>query len=159
MGRAAKPGETASGDARDRVSLWIVTTSLDLVHTIVTPEPRPLAAAALRLRGKPGRPRKGTGWAQSNDGSRVNGGVQGSGSDSQSGRPTALTERRLLDVAQAAAYLGGLGEDTVRELDASGVLTAARVVIPANKTGRPMRKVLFDRQALDRLVDGWRTPA
>jgi hypothetical protein len=60
-------------------------------------------------------------------------------------------------VALAAAYLGGLGEDTVRELDASGVLTPARVVIPIN--GRPMRKVLFDRAVLDRLVDGWRTPA
>jgi hypothetical protein len=65
---------------------------------------------------------------------------------------------RLLDVAATAAYLGGLGEDTVRELDASGVLTPARVKIPG-RDGQPMRKVLFDRLELDRLVAGWRTPA
>jgi hypothetical protein len=76
----------------------------------------------------------------------MNSGAEGSGQDSQSGRPTPLTERRLLDVAQTAAYLGGLGEDTVRVLDASSVLTAARVVITIK--GRAMRKVLFDRQAL-----------
>jgi hypothetical protein len=123
----------------------------------MTPEPLPLAAAALRLRGKPGRPRRGTIRAQADDGTRMNGGPEGSGQDSQSGRPTPLTERRLLDVAQTAAYLGGLGEDTVRELDASGVLTPARVVIPST-SGRPLRKVLFDRLVLDRLADGWRTP-
>ena len=58
----------------------------------------------------------------------------------------------------AAAYLGDLGEDTVRELDASGVLTPARVKIPG-RGGQPLRKVLFDRLELDRLVAGWRTPA
>jgi hypothetical protein len=117
-----------------------------------------LAAAAERLRGRPGRPRKGTGRAQASDESRVNSGSEGSGQDSESGRPTLLTERRLLDVAQTAAYLGDLAEDTVRELDASGVLTPARVVIPG-AGGRPLRKVVFDRVVLDRLADGWRTPA
>jgi hypothetical protein len=120
--------------------------------------PLPLAAASERLRGRPGRPRKGTTEAQATNGTRVNSEVLGSGQDSQSGRPTLLSERRLLDVAQTAAYLGGLGEDTVRELDASGVLTPARVTIPG-ASGRPMRKVLFDRLVLDRLADGWRTPA
>jgi hypothetical protein len=69
-----------------------------------------------------------------------------------------LTERRLLDVAMTAAYLGGLGEDTVRELDASGVLTPARVLIPG-QGGQTLRKVLFDRLVLDRLVGGWQAPA
>lgn len=55
-------------------------------------------------------------------------------------------------------YLGGLADDTVRELDASGVLTPARVKIPGPH-GEPLRKVLFDRLVLDRLVAGWRTPA
>lgn len=122
----------------------------------MTPE-LPLARAQHRL-GKPGRPRKGTAGAQPTNGTRVNGGAEGSGQDSESGRPTPLTERRLLDVAQTAAYLGGLGTDTVYELDASGVLTPARVVI-TGKSGKQLRKVLFDRLALDRLVDGWRTPA
>ena len=40
---------------------------------------------------------------------------------------------------------GGLGDDTVREMDASGVLTPARVRLPAG-TGRQLRKVLFDRE-------------
>jgi len=117
-----------------------------------------LAAAAERLRGRPGRPRKGTGGAQAPADTRVNSGSGGGAQDSQSGRPTLLTERRLLDVAQTAAYLGDLAEDTVRELLDRGVLTPARVVIPG-AGGRPMRKVLFDRLALDRLADGWRTPA
>src|SRR5882724_562331 len=113
----------------------------------MTPSPLPLAAAAERLRGRPGRPRKGTGRAQASEGTRVNGGPGGGGQDSQSGRPTPLTERRLLDVAQTAAYLGDLAEDTVRELLDRGVLTPARVVIPG-PGGRPLRKVLFDRLAL-----------
>ena len=117
----------------------------------------PLAAASVRLRGKPGRPRKGTAGAQPPDETRVNSGRDGSSQDSQSGRPS-LDERRLLDVTMAAAYLGDLGEDTVRELDASGVLTPARVKIPG-RGGQPLRKVLFDRLELDRLVAGWRTPA
>ena len=131
----------------------------------MTPEPLPLAAAALRLRGRPGRPRtlasveaQGTVEAHATAETRVNGGAQGSHHDSQSGRPTALTERRLLDVAMTAAYLGGLGEDTVRELDASGVLTPARVLIPGQR-GQALRKVLFDRLVLDRLVGGWKAPA
>lgn len=68
-----------------------------------------------------------------------------------------MTERRLLDVAMTAAYLS-LGEDTVRELDASGVLTPARVLIPGQR-GQALRKVLFDRLVLDRLVGGWKAPA
>lgn len=122
----------------------------------MTPE-LPLARAQRRL-GAPGRPRKGTAGAQGTPESRVNGGAQSSGQDSESGRLTPLTERRLLDVSMTADYLGGLGVDTVYELDASGVLSPARVVI-TGKGGKQLRKVLFDRAALDRLVDGWRTPA
>ena len=119
----------------------------------------PLAAASERLRGKPGRPRRGTERAQAGDGTRANSGLHDGNQDSQSGRRRVLlTERRLLDVASTASYLG-LGEDTVRELDASGVLTAARVKIPSGVGRPPMRRVLFDRLELDRLVSGWRTPA
>ena len=124
----------------------------------MTPAPLPLAAAAERLHGRPGRPRKGTGRAQSTDDTRANSGRDGGGQDSPSGRPVLLTERRLLDVAMTAAYLSLKDDDTVRELDASGVLTPARVLIPG-AGGRPLRKVLFDRLELDRLVAGWRAPA
>lgn len=67
-----------------------------------------------------------------------------------------MTERRLLDVPMLGAYLGGLGDDTVREMDASGVLTSARVRLPAGN-GRELRKVVYDRLEVDRLVAGWRT--
>ena len=108
----------------------------------------PLAAAAVRLRGEPGRPsRKGTGRAQDSAATRVNGGLPSGTHDSQSGRPTP----RLLSVEALAHYLD-LSPDTVRELDASGRLPGARVQVPG------LRRVLFDREAIDRLVVGWRTP-
>lgn len=132
---------------------------MDLATTnrLLVAEPQSLAAAAQRLRGKPGRPRKlGTGGAQAPADPRVNSGSGGGAQDSESGRP--LTERRLLDVPMLADYLGGLGDDTVREMDASGVLTPARVRLPAGN-GRELRKVLFDREVIDRMVAGWRTPA
>jgi hypothetical protein len=122
----------------------------------MTPPPLPLAAAAARLRGQPGRPRRGTGGAQGPHATRGNSGLERGGQDSQSGRP-GLTERRLLDVASTAAYLS-LSPDTVREPDVSGVLSPARVRIPA-PGGRTLARVLFDRAELDRLVAGWRAPA
>jgi len=122
-------------------------------------DPLPLAAAAQRLRGTPGRPRKqGTTEAHGPAQSRVNSGRRDSAHDSESGRRYAALPPRLLDVAATGAYLGGLADDTVRELDASGVLTPARVLIPS-RAGQPLRKVLFDRETLDRLVVGWRTPS
>ena len=107
----------------------------------------PLAAAAVRLRGEPGRPsRKGTGRAQDSAATRVNGGLPSGTHDSESGRPTP----RLLSVEALAHYLGDMSPDTVRELDASGRLPGARVQVPG------LRRVLFDRLELDRLVTGWR---
>ena len=123
---------------------------------MASPDPLPLAAAAVRLRGRPGRPRKGTFGAQPDHATRMNGAVVSGAQDSQSGWPTLAP--RLLDVPALAAYLGGLSTDTVRELDASGVLSSARVKIPG-RGGEPLRKVLFDRAAIDRLVGGWITPA
>src|SRR5437660_1073376 len=124
----------------------------------MTPSPLPLAAACERLRGKPGRPARGTVGAQDADGNRVNSGPRSGAQDSESGRPAPALPPRLLDVAATGAWLGGLADDTVRELDASGVLTPARVQIPG-PDGRPLRKVLFDVEVLARLIAGWRTPA
>lgn len=59
---------------------------------------------------------------------------------------------RLLDLHSAAAYLG-LSEWTVRDLEAAG--TVPRVRIPLANTGE-LRKLLFDRADLDRLIDGWK---
>ena len=59
---------------------------------------------------------------------------------------------RLLDLHTASAYLG-LSEWTVRDLEQSGVL--ARVRIPRPHAGE-LRKLLFDRTDLDRLIDAWK---
>ena len=59
---------------------------------------------------------------------------------------------RLLDLPTAAAYLG-LSPWTVRDLEAAGSL--ARVRIPLPNAGE-LRKLLFDRVDLDRLIEAWK---
>ena len=89
----------------------------------------PLAAAQCRL-GRPGRPRKPT------------------------HEPLAVTTcpPRLLDVDADAAYLG-VSSWTIRDLDAAGVLPRVRVPLP---NGGELRRLLFDRADLDRLIDVWK---
>ncbi len=60
---------------------------------------------------------------------------------------------RLLDIVQAARYLG-VSPWTIRSLEWSGVLP--RVPIPL-ADGRDLRKLLFDRTDLDRLIESWKT--
>jgi hypothetical protein len=59
---------------------------------------------------------------------------------------------RLLELDQTARYLG-VSPWTVRDLEASGVLR--RVSIPLGN-GRELRKLLFDREDLDRLIEAWK---
>jgi len=59
---------------------------------------------------------------------------------------------RLLDVDTAAAYLG-VSNWTIRDLDAAGVLPRVRVPLPS---GGELRRLLFDRADLDRLIDVWK---
>ena len=59
---------------------------------------------------------------------------------------------RLLDLHTAAAYLG-VSEWTVRDLEAAG--TVPRIRIPLPNAGE-VRKLLFDRSDLDRLIDTWK---
>jgi len=61
---------------------------------------------------------------------------------------------RLLDLAAAAAYLG-LSPWTVRDLEGAGTLRRVRVPLP---NGAELRKLLFDREDLDRLVEAWKEP-
>jgi hypothetical protein len=112
----------------------------------------PLAAASMRLRQKPGRPRKEiTGSITSDkasDGERVR----------DPSRRTGVYEAvgsippRLLDVRAAAAYLG-VSPWTIRDLEANGTLR--RVNVPSGP-GRALRKLLFDREDLDHLVEAWK---
>jgi hypothetical protein len=62
---------------------------------------------------------------------------------------------RLLDLQQTAQYLG-VSPWTIRDLEASGVIP--RVVIPLSN-GRELRKLLFDRADLDRLIERWKLAA
>jgi hypothetical protein len=62
---------------------------------------------------------------------------------------------RLLDLAGTATYLG-VSSWTVRDLEAAG--TVRRVRVPL-LNGAELRKVLFDRQDLDRLIVAWKDAA
>jgi len=58
----------------------------------------------------------------------------------------------LLDLGTTAAYLG-VSPWTVRDLEAGGTLKRVRVPMVG---GGDLRKLLFDRQDLDRLVEAWK---
>jgi hypothetical protein len=59
---------------------------------------------------------------------------------------------RLLDLRAASSYLG-VSEWTVRDLEAAG--TVPRIRIPLPHAGE-LRKLLFDRADLDRLIEAWK---
>jgi hypothetical protein len=101
---------------------------------VSTPLP-PLAAAAERLRRKPGRPRKAIA--------------------EQAVAKLDITPR-LLTIGAAAAYMGGISEWTVRDLIANGTLP--RVTIPL-ANGKDLRRVLIDRESVDQLISTWRESA
>lgn len=105
----------------------------------------PLAAASQRLR-RPGRPRKAAPAADK---------------ESSASRQSPLFTRppgpdvpetcpvsRLLDVNAAAAYLS-VSPWTIRDLEAVGELS--RVRLPLGRS--EVRRLLFDRRDLDRLID------
>src|SRR5262249_38620238 len=59
---------------------------------------------------------------------------------------------RLLDLHAAAAYLA-LSPFTIRELEAKGVMLRVRIPLPGHQE---VRKLLFDRTDLDRLIESWK---
>jgi hypothetical protein len=59
---------------------------------------------------------------------------------------------RLLSLDAAAAYLS-MSPWTIRDLEAQGVLPRVRVPLPR---GGELRKLLFDRADLDRLIGAWK---
>jgi hypothetical protein len=62
---------------------------------------------------------------------------------------------RLLDAERAAAYLG-VSTWTVRDLEAAGHLSRVRLPLPG---GKDLRKLLYDRADLDRLIERSKDPA
>jgi len=113
-----------------------------------TPRPLPLADAAQRLRGRPGRPRKHpershvavTPPAEVRAVQRAQAGA----SDATS---NALP--RLLGVEAAGRYLG-VSTWTVRDLVAGRQLHPVRLALPS---GKAVRRLLFDRVQLDLLIE------
>ena len=59
---------------------------------------------------------------------------------------------RLLDLQGTAGYLG-VSAWTVRDLEAAGSLQRVRIPLPH---AGELRKLLFDRVDLDRLIDSWK---
>jgi hypothetical protein len=103
------------------------------------------------LRRRAGRPRK-------IEDAKSHPGPANGESDSEHTRQDSVSGAllpRLLDLVQTAEYLG-VSAWTVRDLEASGTLQ--RVSIPL-AGGRELRKLLFDRGDLDRLVDAWKIPS
>lgn len=120
-------------------------------------DPLPLAAASVRLRGKPGRPRRAGGAVAPQAPAPPSDPRQTRGSgDPVPGLcpPSAVAPLvpRLLDLDATARYLGVSGW-TVRDLVAVGVLPRVRVPLPH---GGELRRLLFDREDLDRLISGWK---
>jgi hypothetical protein len=118
------------------------------IKTGSTPRPLPLADAAQRLRGRPGRPQKHpershvavTSFAHVRAVSRP------------AARPSDATSNvlpRLLGIEAAARYLG-VSPWTVRDLVAGGQLKPVRLSLPS---GKAVRRLLFDRLQLDLLVE------
>jgi hypothetical protein len=72
----------------------------------------------------------------------------------RSGLQTAIAPR-LFNLDAAAAYLS-MSPWTIRDLEAKGVLPGVRVPLPR---GGELRKLLFDKADLDRLIGAWKDTA
>ncbi len=115
-------------------------------------------------RPRPGRPRKaesghvpGTLAVQGVEKARLN----GSAVASEAIGPRKKAEKtwrqplpvpRLLELDASAAYLG-VSPWTIRDLEAAGTLCRVRIPL---ENGVELRKLLFDREDLDRLIDMWK---
>lgn len=108
----------------------------------------PLAAASIRLRRRPGRPRKRPAPAPRHVSSHVDVEPRANAAVPLVPTPSGPVDSpRLLDLAAAAEYLG-VSPWTVRDLVERGSL--ARVALPR------VRRLLFDRCDLDRLFEASR---
>jgi len=108
----------------------------------MTPPALALADAAQRLRRKPGRPPLSDEEKRRRADQRL----------ARRAAELAGVAPRLLDIPSSARYLG-VSPWTARALVENGTLR--RVLIPMPE-GRDMRRVLVDREDLDRLITTWK---
>ena len=80
---------------------------------------------------------------------------KGENEGTQAQEANAPIDPRLLDLRGTAKYLS-VSEWTVRELEVGGILCRVRVPLPNNGE---LRKLLFDVQDLNRLIEGWKESA
>jgi len=114
----------------------------------------PLAAAAERLRRPPGRPRKVPQGerAQAIEANALPFASNETGSCRTPVPGLCPLTPRLLDLQGAAGYLA-VSPWTIRDLEAAGILPRVRVPLPG---GRDLRRLLFDREDLDRVIARWK---
>ena len=110
----------------------------------MTAHPLPLAAANGRLKGTPGRPRKVETPEE-----------RAARHLADKAAALVAAPARLLDLVCTAKYLG-VSDWSVRDLEAAGTLRRVRIPLPR---GGEIRKLLFDRTDLDRLIDAWKESA
>ena len=110
----------------------------------------PLAAAAERIRRRPGRPRNASEVksALAPQAPAPSVALEKSTTSGATVPGVCPLQPRLLDLASASVYLS-VSSWTLRDLEAAGHLSRVRLPLPL---GREVRKVLFDREDLDRLV-------
>src|SRR5262249_20858567 len=115
------------------------------------PGPRslPLSAAADRLRGKPGRPRKRPRFANCAQDQEASAPSLTPAATGVSRAPVPAMCPRLLDLPGAAGYLS-VSTWTLRDMLAAGTLRAVRL---PGADGRELRRILLDVRDLDALVE------
>jgi len=113
--------------------------------------PPPLAAARLRLRARPGRPRRHPANGQSTG--KVLPQVRDNAVAIDRPLASQATAPRLLDVDGAANYLG-ISTWTVRSMVDAGTLRPVRLPLDG---GRELRRLLLDRLDLDRVIEAGKT--
>ncbi len=106
----------------------------------------PLAAAAERLRGKPGRPPLSPEEKKAR---------RAATRQAREAAKLAAVPVRLFDVAGAARY-ASLSPWTIRDLIDTGKLPRVRLPLPS---GGELRRVLVDRDDLDGLIETWKDGA
>jgi hypothetical protein len=131
---------------------------MDMSHQARTAAPN-LSPVQGSRRGQPGRPRKGdVGIVRREFGhnagtaTRQPRAARGDEDRTQVQVTVVPVGPRLLDLPNTALYLA-VSPWTVRELEAAGSLHRVRIPLPQHGE---LRKLLFDRADLDRLIEGWK---